>query len=404
MKCSNCGNEISYDSGFCPFCGTKVVSASDYSNVNWNQTADFGDIISRVLFSLLYLILFISSFFTWFTCSDRYFSYPLNPFYENIVTDQMSKTARGFAVICLIILLLVMMLAIIFAALGKKNDRKVCGALGFIFAIIILLICWIDLKKGFPGVAFWIHLVLGIVGLTQAIDNIGTGNTQNSDTMSVPKMQSPVLPPAPEKSETVLLQHMTYSGAPFECVYSKMVTDSNDRRYIENLFRNLSKQNIIAIQVDIVGMDIFGTATETVSKYPYQNFVIANGQKYGKDIHIPVNNPNTVKYSLTVNIVMFEDGSVWKREEERWKALEIDYPKDFIFEDHIPALKQMNNSSFKILEYMKTIPSQDPRYLAVMKELEGMVMYEKYYGKPGESIILILQKVYNNYSVGETEM
>ncbi|MCQ2498115.1 MAG: hypothetical protein MJ133_03950 [Lachnospiraceae bacterium] len=401
MKCIYCGRDNADGIMYCGNCGQKIIS----SNAPGYDPKKVVDVIERVAYSFIYLLIFIVSFLDWHAFTD-YGEFRYNPYYTHpIVTDYYVKDARGWTIFLLIIVQLFILLALLNAALGKKTVmRGWCGG-SLAVSILLEIVIWGAIEKGHPTVGFWLVLIFSIIGLCNFTD-IFTASLKKKDVPIKPIYDRPVQE-SQYSVEACYGENITIEGAPFDCIKTNLIIDKNGSRYVENIFKNKGRKVISGIQVDIYGMDSFGTTTENIWKYPYQDIKLLCGNMYGQGIYIPLTNPNTRQYAMYVNIVLFNDGTRWESEGKDWIICqENDISKQaeagseniyegFNFYQHSEAMSNMNNSAIEMRNYLKQFQFYDNKFLAVMKELEGMAEFERLYGKPHKNCLLILERIYN---------
>ncbi len=401
MKCIYCGNDNVDGMMYCGNCGQKIIS----SNAPGYDPKKVVDVIERVAYSFIYLLIFIVSFLDWHAFSD-FGEFRYNPYSAHvIVLEHYVKGARGWTIFLLIIVQLFILLALLNAALGKKTVmRGWCGG-SLAVSILLEIVIWGAIEKGHPTVGFWLVLIFSIIGLCNFTD-IFTASLKKKDVPIKPIYDRPVQ----ESQYSVVAcygENITIEGAPFDCLKSNLVIDKKGVRYVENIFKNHDLKVITGIQVDVYGMDSFGTSTENIFKYAYQDMNLLCGAEWGQGIYIPFSNPNTRQYTMYVNMVMFSDGTIWESGGKNWivcpekETLEEtdgvygNAYEGFNFYQHSEAMSNMNNSAIEMRNYLKQFQFYDNKFLAVMKEVEEMAEFERLYGKPHKNCLLILERIYN---------
>lgn len=184
-----------------------------------------------------------------------------------------------------------------------------------------------------------------------------------------------------DKEEKVILQNMYYNGGPL-IIKKVVLVGINGEYYAKNIFKNISDKQINAIQINIEGLDPFGTITDTINDYTYLDLTANNREKFGENILIPLPSGKSRDISITVKGVLFEDKKLWEREEEPL----IQYvPENGTFElsDYSDDLLGMQSAK-QMVDYLQELEIKDSMLLNIIEELQEIVNQEKFYGNMPE--------------------
>jgi len=114
------------------------------------------------------------------------------------------------------------------------------------------------------------------------------------------------------------------SGSPLIISAGALLRDDQIGRVLAQIkFKSLSSQRIVAVKVALRAFDISGEELEGVGEYQYLDLSAGRGDDFGDRRAVPLPNPVTRSFSVSVSSVLFEDGSGWQGDENCvWEPLE----------------------------------------------------------------------------------
>lgn len=123
--------------------------------------------------------------------------------------------------------------------------------------------------------------------------------------------------------------------------------------YAQAKFQNVGDRIINAIVFDVRAFDVLGNPVEGVEGVQCLDLTIGKNEYFGHKLQIRLQNPITRNISVHIQGVVFNDGEIWRPENEEWKTLEKSVAVDSVPEN------PMKNSQESICKLTGQMPSNE---------------------------------------------
>ena len=108
------------------------------------------------------------------------------------------------------------------------------------------------------------------------------------------------------------------------CAHALLRDTATNRLVAQLKMRNISGKKIAYVKVAITQLDSIGNVFEKPYFFEYLDLQIKDMENFGERYPIAVPNSSARSFSVAVNVVKFEDGSIWTCDENDWMPQEED--------------------------------------------------------------------------------
>jgi len=196
---------------------------------------------------------------------------------------------------------------------------------GFIFAFGCR---YVAQEKGKdPNTWFWIGFFLGLIGLLIIGFSRTETNTQISNVTSSDNMNTPLASQTQTINDVVRYFDINCPVEVENVVISVVANMSFPYCTVE--FFNLSNREVSSLKFNIVCYDSFGSPVGEVPNNQIEAILQDESAEpetsFGSDKNIPLSNhPSTRRVDIVITKILFSDGTVWEKTDDKLYPIEID--------------------------------------------------------------------------------